>query len=442
VSKITSGISESEGQVYVCTEKGFLFCLNAESGQVLWQFQADGEVRSNLVVWEDKVLFGCDDHQIYFVDKKGRLAGKCHAGGKTGKTLTVAENLLFFGTADRYLHCVNLNRQKRKWKIRAGGAAFVPPVVAGKRIFFLCWNCVLFCLNKNNGTILWWSSVPSRSSYRVEVIGEKVVVSSFSPKLVCFETRTGENKGSYVASQEIKSNPAWLAPFLLINLHDPEKDTGKLVFLKKNVRIFLSSSVKPPNKPNEEITIRARDLGFHLPKYEFFLTRYTMARFHPGIVLLFQQEDREVVQESSELSTWDWFPEEEGLYSVDVVVVDEKERAQAKLPFLIRKKDIHLSLSSSLESPQKVGQEIVFSADFSGFETPRMEFHLSRLKWVNMIVKLPVFSLEKGEVVRESSEETSWTWTPEEVGIYVIRVFAQDVQESATAYKAFVIMKE
>ena len=112
--KITSRIAESDGQVFLGTGKGLLYSLSAETGEELWQFQADDAIQSNLIIWQDNVVFGCDDHSLYFVNKKGKLSGKHDAGGRIGKTLTVDENLLFFGTEDRYLHCVNLNRQKTK----------------------------------------------------------------------------------------------------------------------------------------------------------------------------------------------------------------------------------------------------------------------------------------------------------------------------------------
>ena len=441
-SMITSGVAESGGQVYAGTEKGILSGLNADTGDELWQFEAGGAIRSNLVTWQDTVLFGSDDHYIYFVDDQGRPAGSYHAGGKTGKTLAVDDNLLFFGTDDRYLHCVNLLRRKGKWRIRAGGAAFVPPVVAGRRIFFVCWNCVLYCLDKKSGTILWWNSIPSRSSYPVEVIEKRVVVTSFSPELVCFDIKTGEHRGSFRASQEIKSNPLWMSPYLLINLHDPEKNTGKLLFLEKSVKVTLSSSPKSPAEPNEEITFRATDTGFHLPKYEFFLSLYAMTRICPGIYFPFTRQDREVVQKSSDQNTWDWFAEKEGLYSVEVVVVDEKEKADAEMPFLIREKEPLLSLSSSVESPQKIGREIVFTADFSGLTSPRLEFRLIRCQRLSVFARFPFLILEEEKIVQESSEAESWSWVPEREGIYFIKAAAQDGQESAAAILAFAIKKE
>ncbi len=440
--KITSNIAEHGGQVYCGTEKGLLHCLSAESGQVIWQYQSDDAITSNLVIWQDAVLFGGDDRSVRIVDKNGLLSGKIDVGARTGKTLSVEENLLFFGTEDRYLRCVDLNSQKTKWKIRSGGATFVPPVVSGKRVLFLCWNCVLYCLNKKNGTIFWWGSVPSRSYYRIEVIEDRVVASSFSPKILCFDLKTGENIGTYEASQEIKSNPAWFAPFLLVNLHEPESDMGKLVFLKKDVGVNLGSSRKSPQKPNEEITFSAKATGFYLPMYEFFLSRYRKAKLHSGIILFFREGDREVVQQRSELSTWDWFPGEQGYYSVEVEVVDEKEKAHGEMPYSIQKEEVDVSLLPSLPSPQNPGEKIVFTVSFSGFETPQCEFRVCRLKWVHVHSAFFFLFGENEEVVQEKSAKNSWTWTPENEGLYLIQAVVLDEQETASDQVVFAINKE
>jgi len=276
----------------------------------------------------------------------------------------------------------------------------------------------------------------------VEVIDKKVVVSSFSPELVCFDIQTGENKGSFDASQEIKSNPVWFAPFMMVNLHDPENDTGTLLFLKKEVKTILSSSRKSPRKQNEEIAFTAIGTGFHLPNYEFFLTRYIQARFYPGILLLFPKEDRKTVQASSESPTWDWFPEEKGHYYVEVIVTDEREKAQAKIAFLVQDRIVEVSLSASLISPQKVGQEIVFTADSSGSILPQYEFRLGRFKWVNVLSEFFLLFVESEKIVQDTSEVNFWTWTPEIEGLYVIRVFVLDEQETATSQMAFTINKE
>jgi hypothetical protein len=440
--KITSSIAEDGDQVYCGTEKGQLHCLSAETGQEIWQYEADSAVISNLVIWHDDVLFGGDDNIIRIVDHSGRLSRKIDVGARTGKTLALEESLLFFGTEDRYLHCVDLNRQKTKWKIRSGGATFVHPVISGNQVLFLCWNCVLYCLNKKNGSILWWGSVPSRSYYRIEVIEKRVVASSFSPEIVCFDLKTGESVGTYEASQELKSNPAWFPPFLLVNLHEPESDKGKLVFLKKDVGVNLISSKKSPQKPNEEITFSAKATGFHLPKYEFFLSRFIKAKLQPGIIAFFREGDREIVQQSSELSAWDWFPGEQGYYNVEVEVLDEREKAHGEMPYSIQKEEVDVSLLSSLSSPQNSGKKIVFTANFSGFETPQCEFRVRRLKWVSVHSAFFLLFGEDEEVVQGKSAENSWIWTPGNEGLYLIKAVVQDEQEMASDQVVFAINKE
>ena len=440
--KITGGIAESGEQVFIGTEEGQLHSLNVGTGQKLWQFQAGDAIRSNIVTWQDLVLFGCDDNHVYFIGKGGMLRGKYDAGANLGKTLSVDENFLYFGTADRFLHCVNLKRKKKSWRILSGGATFVPPVLTEKHALFLCWNCVLYCLNKNNGTILWWGSVPSRSYYRVEVIQDKAVVSSFSPKLICFDLQTGKNLGTFDAMQEIKSNPIWLAPYLLVNIYDPETDAGKLAFLKKEVKADLSPSKKSPNKKNEDIVLRAKDTGFYLPRYEFYLTQYIPGRFSPGIFLLFRKGERTVVQESSEKATWEWFPEEVGFYNIEVVITDEKEKARTEFPFFIHEGEVTVSLDSTKASPQHVGQKITFTAVSSGLGSPRYEFRLSRLRRVSIPAQFAFLCAGNEEVVRASSERNRWTWSPEKEGRYLIHVIAQDGEEKASAHTAFVIEKE
>ncbi len=440
--KITSTVLEYNDRVYLGTEEGQVYCLSSASGEEIWRFQAEGAIRSNLVTWRSLVLFGCDDHSVCFIDQSGNLTEKYAIGSSVGRTLLVDGNSLFFGTEDRHLQCLNLAKRKTRWKIRSGGTSYVPPVVDEDKVFFLCWNSVLYCLNKKNGTIQWWGTVPSRSYFRVEVIEDKVVASSFSSELVGFDKKTGEEKGTYEAAQEIVSNPVWVKPFLLVNLYDWEDERGKLVILKKEVKVILTPSRGSPQKRNEEVVFSARDTGFYLPKYEFYLTRLEKYWLNPGFFIFIPLEEKQVVQESSEESTWNWFPEEVGYYKVEVQVTDEKEKAWAELPFCIQKEAASANLTVSVESPQETGKEIVFKAAASGLINPKFEFRLSRLIWLSVFSDFVILYPEEEKVVQESSESDSWTWIPEERGFYRIRVVVQDDQEKTEAEILFTIKKK
>jgi len=437
--KITSQIGGSHEHIYIGTEKGILYCLSTENGEINWLFRTEGAIRSNPVVWNNQVIFGCDDQYIYILNPEGTFIWKFPAGGQIGTNLCLDENSLYFGTDDHHIHCLNLKQRKSKWSVYLVGNVVTPPAIKGKNIIFLCSNGVLYCLNKRNGTTLWWNQVPSFSYYKLEIIENKVAVSSLSSKLVCFDIETGKDMGTFNASKEIQSNPIWFSPYVLVNLYDRDNDIGELIFLKKQVKVTLSPSKKPPQTVNEEITFTAEATGFYLPEYEFSLSRYRMVSLFFSHISLVRDIEKTVVQEASEKETWSWMPDEHGLYIIEVEAVDEKEMASAQYPYIINKEKPRLILSSSPESPQEIGTKIVFNANVTVLENPEFEFRLTRLKDIGFEVYHPWFSFEEEQIVQESSKKSSWTWMPEEKGIYFLRIIASDSQNKVETIISFII---
>jgi outer membrane protein assembly factor BamB len=321
VEGITSGMLEFASVVCIGAENGTLHAFDTTSGKELWKFQTDGAIRSTPVFADNKIVFGCDDHNLYILSEEGNLIGKIEVGGKIEGPPLVEKNSVYFGSDDNYFYCYNLKRRNKRWKIKTGGKILTSPVVSGKRILFLCWNNVVYCLKKKGGHILWWQMIPSRSFYRLEVSGEQVVVSSLSSVLMSFDVETGKKAGEFDAKQELRSNPVWFDPFLLISLYESQTDRGTLLFLKKIVRVSLRSSKQSPQKVGEEVSFTSSIRGFFMPKYEFYLK---------------EGEEKVIVQEGSEKNSWAWFPEKAGDYVVGVRVFDGKENVSAEIPFTVQ----------------------------------------------------------------------------------------------------------
>ncbi len=319
---ITSGIAELNKKIYFGTEKGVLLVFDASSGEEAWRFQAENAVWTTPVFSDGEIIFGCDDHCVYILDEKGSLLDKLEVGDKVRAAPLVEKNRLYFGADDHRFYCFNLKKRKLKWRIKTGGKIAVSPVIVGKRIFFIGLNNVLFCLNKKNGHILWWDIIPSRSFYRLEISGTRIVASSLSSLLVCFDAESGEKLGDFDTGQEVKSNPVWLQPYLIYSLYDELQDTGKLVFLKKVMKVSLKSSLESPQGVGKEISFTVSDTGFYKPKYEFYVK---------------ETEEKRIVQARSEKKSWVWFPEKEGNFVVGVEVVDEKQSEKAEISFVVKK---------------------------------------------------------------------------------------------------------
>ncbi len=322
---ITSELKENREKLYWGTEEGGLVAFNHEYGKKTWRFQAGGAIRSGPVFFDSWIIFGCDDGYLYFLSRGGKLIDKFLIGGKIEASLLVDGKRLYFGSHDQYFYCLDLKKRKTKWRVKTGGKIFSQPVIKEKRVFFTSWDSALYSLNKNNGTILWWQALPSRSLYDLEIIEGKIVVSSLSSTLVCFDMKTGLKRGTYEAGQEVRSNPLWLEPYLLISLYDYKQDEGRLLFLKKAVEVALTPSKESPQNIGEEIIFSAKATGFFQPQYEFYLKT---------------GEGGKVIQVTSEQGSWTWFPEAAGEYTIGVKVIDAKEKVETEISFTIEKEEI------------------------------------------------------------------------------------------------------
>ncbi|MFC2167371.1 PQQ-binding-like beta-propeller repeat protein [Acidobacteriota bacterium] len=427
--EITSPLAEIGNSVFLGTSQGSFIAIDVLSGNEAWHFMAQEAIRSNPVEFEGQIIFGCDDHHVYFLDPKGTLVDKYLAKDKIFNTLLVDGKYLYFGTENHFLVCLDLKKKIKKWEVKTGGGVLPIPISDEKRVFFLARNNVLYCLNKGNGSIIWWKPIPSRSPFQMELSKEEIVVSSLSSILVCFNVETGARVGIFDVGKELKSNPLWNAPFLLANVYDRQTEKGKIIQMKKAVQVSLVPSVVSPQFVNQEIAFTVTNVGFHVPQYEF----------HTKI-----GEETKVVQAASDKSTWSWFPSQPGPYTVGVTVSDEKINRQSEIPFVIEKIESKVSLYPSKSSPQGIDEKIIFNAGSSGFIEPLYELRISRVNLV-LIGKRSVLSIveQNGDDTEvEYSESENWTWTPKNRGLYMICLTASDDSEQASVSRYFLILSK
>lgn len=337
-AEATGGICDDKAQVYLGTEDGLFFALDRSTGDLAWSYQCGGAIHSLPVCAYNRVYFGCDDGNVYCLDAHGALRAQYSASGMIRGGLEMDGERLFFGADDTYVYSLDLPDLKLRWKARCGGKIRLSPVQDTRHVYFISMNNVLTCFYKKNGHVRWWKGLPARTQFRPEIVEDRVIVSTRSRQAVAFETTTGDIKGEYAAKAVLRSNPVWLAPDLVVAARDPITDQDMLQILVKKVGASLASSKPSPQEVNEEIVITASAIGFHLPQYEFYLTRYQLLRYgFEGLIWVRLGEEKLLVQQKSEQNTWNWYPEEEGAYVIEVRIEDEKEAAAGKITFLVEK---------------------------------------------------------------------------------------------------------
>jgi outer membrane protein assembly factor BamB len=318
----SSDIFLAEDRLYVGTREGFLYALSTSKGEVLWEFETGGAVEAGCVAWYDSVVLASTDGRVYFLGHDGKLRGRWEAGAAIRVTPVADGDCLYFGADDDSFSCLDLKSRERKWRLRLEGRILSAPRADEKSVYFTASNTVLYALNKSNGNIKWWRILPSRSPFSQEISLDKILATSSSSVLVGLDRTTGEEKGRYDASLEVRSNPVWSAPDILVALYDSASDKGSLVQLQKAITVELSALPPLSAGVGAEVVFTASPVGFYLPKYEFYI------RSGAG---------RTVAREASDRNSWTWFPDKEGKVTIGVKVSDAKETRESEMVFEVTK---------------------------------------------------------------------------------------------------------
>ncbi len=114
---VWSSATAADGRVYIPGTDGYLNCLDAATGHILWRYRTGRAAHPEAPLDAGRVFFGSWDHFVYAFDAAdGRLLWKFHTGGQPDSGAPIAH----------------------------GGRLYVP--MGGKR---------LACLDAATGTLLW-----------------------------------------------------------------------------------------------------------------------------------------------------------------------------------------------------------------------------------------------------------------------------------------------
>ena len=125
-----AAISDDGGTLYIGSDKGTVYALNAATGRQAGAFPVGGAV-SGLTLVGPTLLAGSADGRVHAIST-GNLGYSWiseAAGGAIAGAPTRYQNVVYAGSADHYVYALNLTNGQRKWRQKTGGATLVstPP---------------------------------------------------------------------------------------------------------------------------------------------------------------------------------------------------------------------------------------------------------------------------------------------------------------------------
>jgi outer membrane protein assembly factor BamB len=197
------------GVVYIGSDDGNLYALDAGSGETRWRFETGARVRARPTMHGDRVLVPSDDGFLYSVERdNGTQAWKSRIGAtpaprsdpsaeefrydQFSSAAAVSGDTIFVGTLDGAVVALDVKDGARKWSIGAGGAVTSTPVVGDGKLVFGSFDGHVYAVDPKDGSEIWRLDTGAPVVSSPAVSGGLAIVGSRSYDLFGIELANGE----------------------------------------------------------------------------------------------------------------------------------------------------------------------------------------------------------------------------------------------------------
>lgn len=159
-SLVARMIKASPSDIIVGTRDGMVYCIDAETGDIIWEYDAGAQWGGGTIDGQ-KLYFGTAAGEIHCVDKNtGRMTWKIAldpAGFVEPPAVcdTATGRCLIIGSPSGKVYALSIISGAKRWVYQASGAVTNTPAIGLGMVFFGDWAQKLYALEANTGQEKW-----------------------------------------------------------------------------------------------------------------------------------------------------------------------------------------------------------------------------------------------------------------------------------------------
>jgi uncharacterized repeat protein (TIGR01451 family) len=212
VQPILDAPAVADGVVYIGSYDGIFYALDAKTGKQLWSFVTG----SNPVVGPPTVVDG-----VVYVS--GGVPETLYAlNAMTGKMLwsdgnsiggwdsaAVANGVVFIGSFDDNLRAINARSGAVLWRYAvADGFVDSSPAVADGVVYIGSWDGTVYAVRASTGALLWSYQTGSNITSSPAVANGLVYIGSWDHNVYALNAKTGARSWNFTTADSVESSPA------------------------------------------------------------------------------------------------------------------------------------------------------------------------------------------------------------------------------------------
>ena len=165
--EVSSSPAVVDGKVYIGSHDRNWYCLDAYTGDKIWNFTVGFRVMSSAAVVGGRVYTGADDGYVYCLDaENGTKIWEAYAGGlKTNiifpqewqprSSPIIVGSRLYVGALDGRVYCLSTSDGHELWTYTTGGPVGGSPAYSDGLIYIVSTDSYMYALDANNGVFKW-----------------------------------------------------------------------------------------------------------------------------------------------------------------------------------------------------------------------------------------------------------------------------------------------
>ncbi len=257
--RIESTPQYADGTVFVGSYDQHVYAIDAATGEVQWDVETDGLIRGSPKVADGTVYIGVGCHNLacewyaketsdtgwlYALDAAtGETQWHRELGTEVVSTPAVGERDLFIGSSDGYLYALDRSSGEQQWRYRTRQWIWSSPTLAFGTVLFTDWDSEVHAVDAATGEREW--TYDSFGSYisGSTAVDEEAVYFGHTPanappdptrsnaEVFALERRSGDELWTHTTDAlEIGSSPVITDDAVYIGSHSQKDEAGTGVY--------------------------------------------------------------------------------------------------------------------------------------------------------------------------------------------------------------------
>ena len=217
----------ADGRVYVIRTRkggvpdGTLICLDARDGSQLWTFHSEDSQNFTASMIRGAHVFIANDDVLFCLDAAtGAKLWEYRAPQTILSAPSIADGRVLVGSLDHKLHCISEKDGTQLWEFETGDAVYAGACIADGRAYAGSNDNTLYCLELKTGAKRWAYPATGRIAHAPACGGGKIFFASDDGVLTCLNAETGtrtwvrEIGGTACASPSVSASRVYLVTIL------------------------------------------------------------------------------------------------------------------------------------------------------------------------------------------------------------------------------------